>query len=143
MQSEVAIRERTCFRVCAALPLPAGIATLVDGRARARAGEVPRIPHRGWQGEACMQHGAEQACPRHRQPDQGAWRRGVVAARPRRASPAVSARLGHQSSRQTEFKLQRIRPPNFGVRHIFGFRLGAASSAEFRRQAHFRLKAPS
>ena len=25
---------------------------------------------------------------------------------------------------QTEFKLQRIRAPNFGVRHIFGFRLG-------------------
>ena len=26
---------------------------------------------------------------------------------------------------QTEFKLQRIRAPNFGVRHIFGFSLGA------------------
>ena len=26
---------------------------------------------------------------------------------------------------QTEFKLQRIRTPNFGVRHIFGVRLGA------------------
>ena len=48
----------------------------------------------------------------------------------------------------TEFQLQRIRAPNFGVRHIFGFRLGADrisasanSSAEFRRQAPFRLKA--
>ena len=48
----------------------------------------------------------------------------------------------------TEFRLQRIRAPNFGVRHIFGFRLGADrisasanSSAEFRRQAHFRLQA--
>ena len=48
----------------------------------------------------------------------------------------------------TEFQLQRIRAPNFGVRHIFGFRLGADrisastnSSAEFRRQAHFRLQA--
>ena len=26
---------------------------------------------------------------------------------------------------QTEFKLQGFRTPNFGVRHIFGFRLGA------------------
>ena len=48
----------------------------------------------------------------------------------------------------TEFQLQRIRAPNFDVRHIFGFRLGADrisasanSSAEFRRQAHFRLQA--
>ena len=48
----------------------------------------------------------------------------------------------------TEFQLQRIRAPNFGVRHIFGFRLGADrisasanSSAEFRRQAPFQLKA--
>ena len=47
----------------------------------------------------------------------------------------------------TEFQRQRIRAPNFGVRHIFGFRLGADriystnSSAEFRRQAHFRLQA--
>ena len=48
----------------------------------------------------------------------------------------------------TEFQLQRIRAPNFGVRHIFGFRLGADrisasanSSAEFRRQAHSRLQA--
>ena len=48
----------------------------------------------------------------------------------------------------TEFQLQRIRAPNFGVRHIFGFRLVADrisastnSSAEFRRQAHFRLQA--
>ena len=48
----------------------------------------------------------------------------------------------------TEFQHQRIRAPNFGVRHIFGFRLGADrisastnSSAEFRRQAHFRLQA--
>ena len=48
----------------------------------------------------------------------------------------------------TEFQLQRIRAPNFGVRHLFGFRLGADrisasanSSAEFPRQAPFRLKA--
>ena len=48
----------------------------------------------------------------------------------------------------SEFPLQRIRAPNFGVRHIFGFRLGADrisasanSIAEFRRQAPFRLKA--
>ena len=48
----------------------------------------------------------------------------------------------------TELQLQRIRAPNFGVRHIFGFKLGADrisastnSSAEFRRQAHFRLQA--
>ena len=48
---------------------------------------------------------------------------------------------------QTEFKLQRLRAPNFGVRHIFGFSLGADriqasgnSSAEFGRQAHFRLQ---
>ena len=42
----------------------------------------------------------------------------------------------------TEFQLQRIRAPNFGVRHIFGFRLGADRiSASTNSSAEFRRQA--
>ncbi|CAE7941388.1 unnamed protein product, partial [Symbiodinium necroappetens] len=91
----VAIASALGFRICAALPLPAGIATLDTGTGGARAGQVPGALHRG---EACTRGGAEQACLRHRLPDQGARRRGLVAARPGRASSAVSARLGHRGA---------------------------------------------
>ena len=38
---------------------------------------------------------------------------------------SASGTFSASAREQTEFKLQRFRAPNFGVRHIFGVRLGA------------------